>query len=1129
MPAGAKSVVLHSHLYEINFLDAAANAEVVPDKPLAMHTNYFIGSDSSKWATGCRVYNGVTYKDVYKNIDVRYYSDNGNLKYDIIVKPGADISKIAMQFNGLDKLEVNRYGNLTMKTSVGDVYQAIPSCYQVIKNLKTKIKAAFDLKGNVIHFRLSDYDKTATLIIDPTEIFSTYVGSTSDDWGYTATYDNAGNFYAGGIAFDNGFPYRPVGGYDQTFGGGDGSEGSSLAYDISLIKFNPTGSTALYATYLGGSGDEQPHSLVVDTRGNLIISGRTTSSNFPVTVANFGKGGYFDIFLAKLSADGTALLASRKFGGTGSDGVNIAPKYSTDPGEGIVSIRRNYGDDARSEVITDDRDNIYLASCTQSVDFPLTPNAFRNSLGGKQDGVFIKANTDLTNIFNCTYLGGGGDDAAFVLAISRTTGNIYVGGATTSNDLAFNATDAPQGILHKNFQGGACDGFISEISPDANTLLKTAYVGTGGNDMVYGVQTDKYGIPFVMGTTTSAFPIYKSPFNSGPSPNQANGKQFITKLNADLTQIQYSANFGKGVSTPDISPTAFLVDICGNVYVSGWGGSGNERYYPNATVFGMVTTANAISRVTDGNDFYFFVLEKDATSQLFGSFFGTNDPNAYGDHVDGGTSRFDRRGVIYQAVCANCGKVGFFPTTSGSWAPGNPAASGARCNEAAVKIAFELSGVISSIRSSINGVIRDSTGCIPLTVDFADTIALGKKYVWNFGDGSGDTTTIGPNASHTYVAIGDYRVRLISIDSSTCNISDTSYMTIHARANRADIAFTVQKLPPCQSLTYQFNNTSKPPNGFAFAPDDFTWDFGDGTVIVSNAPTLTHTYAGTGTYNVKLYLDDTTFCNSPDSVTVQLRVAAVLVAQFETPPVGCAPYNAFFNNTSLGGQNFVWDFGDGSTSTIPSPTHLYANPGVYTVHLSATDNFTCNPADDTTMTITVIDGPIASFTYSPTIPKENTPYDFTNTSIGGTSYKWNFGDGDTLRTTSMAPVSHLFNATGDYTVCLIAFNANGCSDTSCQLVSAIVSPLVDVPNAFSPNNDGVNDIITVKGYGISNMSWNIYNRWGQLVFRSTSLFNGWDGRFKGQLQAEDVYAYILNVTFTDNTHFTKKGDITLLR
>src|SRR5205085_12048504 len=96
----------------------------------------------------------------------------------------------------------------------------------------------------------------------------------------------------------------------------------------------------------------------------------------------------------------------------------------------------------------------------------------------------------------------------------------------------------------------------------------TCYAGTNGNDMVYGVQTDKYGFPYIMGTTTVSFPVYKSPFNA--TVGQANGKQFITKLDADLTQVQYNANFGKG-SIPDISPTAFLVDICGNVYVSGWG------------------------------------------------------------------------------------------------------------------------------------------------------------------------------------------------------------------------------------------------------------------------------------------------------------------------------------------------------------------------------------------------------------------------------------------------------------------------------------------------------------------------------------------------------------------------------
>lgn len=1123
----ARDLKLHCHAYTVNFLNADSNAVAEPDKPLSMYNNYFLGSDSSKWATGCRIFNGLTYKNVYKNVDVRYYSDNGNLKYDIIIKPGADVSKIALKFAGLNGLLMNKYGNLTMRTSLGDIYESIPSSYQIIKGLKNKVKAAFNIEGDVVRFKLDRYDKTATLIIDPTEIFSTFVGSTSDVWGYTATYDNAGDLYAGGIAFDNGFVNRGVGGYDVTYNGGDGKEVSGFAIDISIIKFNPIGSLALFATYLGGDGDEQPHSLIVDSRGNLIVAGRTTSSDYPVTAPTFGPGGGFDIVISKLSPDGKSLLASRKFGGSSWDGVNIAPKYSNQA-VGTPTIRRNYGDDARSEVITDNSDNIYLAGCTQSEDFPCTSNAFRKTLGDFQDGVFIKTSPDLNTIYNSTLIGGNGVDAAFVLTISKTSGNIYIGGGTTSTDLGFNATNAPQGILHANYQGGDCDGFIAELSADANTLIKTEYVGTGGNDLVYGVQTDKYGYPFIMGTTNQTFPVFKSPFNA--NGNQANGKQFITKLNPELTQVLYNANFGKGGPTPDISPTAFLVDICGNVYVSGWGGSANFEYNKNTTLIGMPTTANAISRLTDGNDFYFFVLEKDALSQLFGSFFGMNDPIAYGDHVDGGTSRFDRRGVIYQAICADCGKRGVINfTTTGSWSPGNPAQTGALCNEAAVKIAFELSGVIASLRSSINGVIRDSVGCIPLTVDFADTIALGKKYIWSFGDGSPDVTTTTANTSHTYTVVGDYHTRVISIDSSSCNIADTAYLTIRARSNKATLGYTIAKLPPCQSLTYQFTNTSVAPPGSPFGANDFTWDFGDGTRIQTNAPTLTHVYASTGTYNVKLYLDDTTYCNSPDSLVQQLRVASVLTAQFETPAIGCSPYNAVFNNTSLGGQQFVWDFGDGTTSTEAYPTHLYANPGTYTVRLTATDNSTCNPTDDTTATITVVEGPTSLFSFSPTVPKENTPFEFTNLSTNAVKYKWDFGDGDTLATSDLLPVSHLFNFTDTFTVCLIAFNANGCTDTSCQQVAALVSPLADVPNAFSPNGDGINDVISVRGYGISKLTWNIFNRWGQLVFRSNSLNSAWDGRFKGALQPQDVYAYTLDITFTDNTVYRKKGDITLLR
>ncbi len=1120
-----RKLVVHSHAYEINFLNADSSAIAEPDKPLSVYNNYFIGNDSSKWRTGCKVFNGITYKNVYKNVDIRYYSDNGNLKYDIIIKPGADVSRLALQFNGLDGLSLNKYGNLTLKTSVGDVYQTIPSSYQVVNNVRSKVKAAFQLDGNTVHFKVDKYDKTNTLVIDPTEIFSTFVGSISDDWGYTATYDNDGNFYAGGIVFADGFDSKNVGGYDETFNGGDESEGSTVACDISLIKFNSTGNLALYATYLGGKGDEVPCSMVVDNNGNLIVLGRTSSADYPVTVPGFGTGGSFDIILSKFSSDGKTLMASRKFGGTGSDGVNIQPKYVS---EGMLSLRRNYGDDARSEVIIDNSNNICLASSTRSSDFPVTANASKKRLTGDQDGVFLKVSSDLTTVYTSTLLGGNGDDAAFVLDISRTTGNIYVAGGTTSTDLAFNAVNAPEGIVHNTYQGGACDGFIAELSSSNNALIKVCYVGTGGNDMVYGMKTDKYGYPYAMGTTTTSFPVYKSAFNA--NNNQANGKQFITKLNPDLTDVIYNANFGKGINIPDISPTAFLVDVCGNVYVSGWGGRPNDPYYPGQNTFGLSTTANALPKQPDGNDFYFFVLEKNANSQLYGSFFGNQDtPTSFGDHVDGGTSRFDSRGVIYQAVCANCGKNGSFPTgPTGVWSGGNPAQTGAECNEAAVKIAFELSGVIASIRTSINSVLHDTTGCIPLTVDFEDTIALGKKYIWDFGDGTQVITTT-PATSHVYNTLGNYKVSLVSIDSSLCNIADTAYINIRARNNPAHIGLTVTKLLPCQSFNYQFNNISTPYTGYTFQPGDFTWGFGDGTKTTTNATSLTHQYLSSGVYNVKLYFTDTAFCNSPDSVTTQLRVASVLKAQFTTPSNGCAPYRAVFDNTSLGGQNFVWDFGDGTTSTEAYPIHLYQNPGTYTVKLSATDNLTCNPQSDTSIVIAVHESPTTSFTYSPTIPKENTPYVFTNTSIGANNYKWNFGDGDTLNIPNQLPVTHIYNASNTYSVCLIAYNQFGCSDTLCQQIKTIVTPLVDVPNAFSPNGDGTNDVIYVKGYGIDKMTWNIYNRWGQLLFSSYNLNTGWDGRFKNALQSQDVYAYILNVEFTDGTKVQKKGDITLLR
>lgn len=1113
-------VTIHSHAYKVNFLGAADNPVAIPDKMLSTYNNYFQGDDKSKWASNCRIYQAITYKNIYPGIDVRYYSDAGKMKYDLIVHPGADPNRIAMKFDGVTSLGV-KSKELVIGTTVGEVKELYPYSYQFQKEGRKTIECKYDVKDNIVRFKTKDVDPTATLVIDPTLIFSTFTGSSIDNWGFTATPGPDGSFFAGGIAFGSGYPVSP-GAYQGGFGGGV-NEDQSGPYDIAIFKFSANGSNRLYATYLGGASNEQPHSMICDAQGNLTVAGRSNSSNYPKTIPQIGAGGNYDIVVTKFNAAGSAIIGSLKIGGTGNDGVNIKPKYSNIAPDGAIDTRRNYGDDARSEVILAPGGDILVASCTQSTLFPVSGTGIQTTFGGGlQDGVVLRFTPNLTGVVFSTFFGGSGNDACFVLSTNPVTGDLYVGGGTTSNNLQ----GSTSGTINNSYQGGVTDGFVTQLRSDGSAIVRTTYIGTAGDDQVYGLQFDKFGFPYIMGTTTGAWPLVNAAFNNN------GGKQFICKLQPDLSNYVYSTVFGTNSSVPNISPVAFLVDRCENVYVSGWGGQANtSKQYPSAGTTGLPVTTSLISGFNgDGSDFYFFVLEKNAQSQLFGSLFGQQ--GGFGDHVDGGTSRFDANGIIYQAMCANCGgPIGAFPTTAGVWSVNNGSSN---CNQAAVKIEMNFAGVGASIRTSINNVDYDTTGCVPLTVSFTDTLAKGKRYIWDFGDGSGPVTTIAPNnsTSHTYLSVGRFRVRLISIDSSTCNISDTAYLIIKVGDNAAVPNFTGTKVPPCTNLTYQFTNNSTAVVPL-FNANSFIWDFGDGSPRIRAGlnPPVFHTYPSPGTYKVRLIVDDTTFCNSPDSIEKTIRINPTVKADFTTPANGCVPHRAVFSNTSLAGTDFFWDFGDPSSgvnnfSTLPDPVHVYNNVGTYIVKMIAVDTSTCNKIDSTTFTITVHPIPVAGFTWSPNPPLENTFIQFTNQSFGAVRYLWDFGDGE--QSTDVNP-RHLFNKTDTFNTCLVAINAAGCADTICNDVPTLIKPLLDVPNAFTPGRFGVNGIVKVAGFGIGKMDWKIYNRWGQLVFYTTNRQQGWDGKFKGELQPMDVYTYTLDVEFTDGKKLRKTGDITLLR
>ena len=1113
--------VLKFHCYKMTFV-GAQDATITGEKPEKVYYNYFLGNDSTRWKGGIHPYRSLNYNHIYNGIDVHVASEKGNIIYDFIVAPQADAAQVKLKFDGQDKIKISEH-NLVISTTLGDVTEQSPIAYQYINYERVDVPCAYRLNGNIVTFDFpKDYDHSQRLFIDPTVVFCTLTGSTADNWGFTATYDDSGYFYNGGLVndlyFGGTYPVSP-GAFQTTFGGGyTGSVDSTYASDIAIIKYDPTGVDRIYATYLGGSGNERPHSMIVDAAYELIVAGRSRSADYPVTPGAFqtvNRGGS-DIIITKFNASGTGLIGSTYIGGSGNDGVNFD---STE--EGYGQLKFNYGDDARSEVQIDKAGNIYVTGSSSSTDFPTTSaTALRTTLSGMQDGVVCKFNPLLTSLTWGTYIGGSGSDAGYVLAFDTSQNDLYVAGGTNSTNFPTTA-----GTLHTTYQGGPADGFILKFKNSTPyTLLKGTYVGTSNYDQVYGIQVSGDDNVYVMGQSLGgAFPVTAGVYSN------ANSCQFIMKTGNDLAADLVSTVFGNGdPDSTNISPVAFLVDTCENVYISGWGGdlgltAGIEA---TGTNHGMPVTTDAIQpNTTFGRDFYFIVLGSGLSTLRYATYYGRSCVQQWeGAHVDGGTSRFDRHGIIYQAMCANCGGIynassnpggclDPFPTTTGVWSMLD---SSANCNEAALKIAFNIGPVTAAIVAG-----PTTNGCAPLTVNFTNLSNNGLSFVWDFGDGSPTTTTFSP--THTFTASGVFTVSLHASNSNACfRTDDTAYLYITVDTAAITPAFTDVLLDSCGPYIAQFTNTSTDHLGTPV----YQWYFGDGTTYTGPTPPA-HTYADSGTYVVTLVMSDPLACKTPDSVTKTLRFYPFnLSANFTIPDSVCIGSAVIPSTTLVNTAGVNWTFGDGQTSTSTNPAHIYYGIGTYTVTLVAANSAACNGNDTVKEVIKVLGGPTADFSFVPTIPTPNVATVFTNLSTNATRYSWDFGDNTS--STDKDP-THQYNKTGNFKVCLSAYNATNCPASICKEVPTDVEPLVGVPSAFSPNGDGDNDVLYVRGAAIATLDLKIYNRWGQLVFESNSKDKGWDGTFNGQPAPIEAYAYVLHVTFIDGTSKLLKGNITLLR
>jgi len=433
-------------------------------------------------------------------------------------------------------------------------------------------------------------------------------------------------------------------------------------------------------------------------------------------------------------------------GGSQNDGLNLG-----------AGLNHNYADLARGEIDIDNWNNIYIATTTFSSNFPTSANAIQSGHGGGYDGVVLKMDNSLTTLIWSTYLGGSSSDAVFSLAVDKQN-NIIVTGGTTSSNFP---------VVGTNFQAysGGVDAFVTIINSAGTQMIRSILYGTDKYDQAYFVELDNKQNIFLLGQTDAT----NGYFYSGTSFGVENGAQFITKFNPDLSIRDWSTTFGNQNGHSDISPTAFLVDVCSKIYISGWGGSVNGTV-PGSSVVGLPITPDAYQSTPHNNDFYIMVIQDDATALSYATYYGgANSP----EHVDGGTSRFNRKGEIYQSVCAGCGGFHDFPTTPDAWSttnngtvinPGGQVTSNG-CNNGVFKFLLDFPSMVADFE------VPPSV-CAPSTVTFPNYSSGATDYFWDLGNGQ-TSTSASPTAS--YAESGIYTVKLVAnnTDGTTCNLTDT--------------------------------------------------------------------------------------------------------------------------------------------------------------------------------------------------------------------------------------------------------------------------------------------------------------------------------------------------------------------
>lgn len=533
-----------------------------PDlKPVALDEtgtviSYFHGRPA-EWKTGLPASSRIIYKNLWPGIDLVYSGTMDRLKYEFIVHPGADPSRIRLAYRGASSVLINDKGSLVVSTPLGGFEDGIPLAYQEEGGKRAEVRLGYQIlksgqaqanKGGpgregreavVYGFSVGPYDRSQPLLLDPEIlIYCGYIGGPSFDYSYGIAADPSGHAYLTGFSYSLGTAFPVTVGPDRTFNGG--------SVDAFVGKLNPSGTAWDYCGYIGGSGDDYAYGIAVDSSGNAYVTGYTnsTEATFPVRVGpDLTHNGLFDVFVAKVNADGTALDYCGYIGG-----------LSNDFGRGMA-------------VDSFGRATVTGSTYSSEATFPVTvgPDLTWN---GSQDAFVAAVDPAGTALVYCGYIGGSADDYGSGVAVD-SSGNAYVIGSTNSTESTFPIVAGPD-----DTQNGDYDAFLANVSADGSGFIYCGYIGGSGKDYGCGVAVDLLGYAYVTGSTNSTESTF--PIMTGPDLTSNGGfDAFVARVYTEGTWLLYCGYLGG--SGYDCG-TGIAVDGWGFAVVTGYTSSKEDTF-----------------------------------------------------------------------------------------------------------------------------------------------------------------------------------------------------------------------------------------------------------------------------------------------------------------------------------------------------------------------------------------------------------------------------------------------------------------------------------------------------------------------------------------------------------------------